>query len=63
MSDTVLACPECDTAALRNLVDAEAEFWCQNCRARIDRPTERPSRSSGGPSAQTMIDRALGGDD
>ena len=48
MSDTIMACPECDATGIMRLNDdprggttAEGEYGCQRCGARFDDPDER----------------------
>jgi len=61
--DTVTACPECDSASLRVRVKPDKEqFACKDCGTTFDDPVIRESRSHG-VSAETMIQRALGGAD
>jgi len=60
MTETVKACPECDTTQkyrtsprghLRN-------FCCYNCGAEFDKPNERPPKHDGGGiSAKKLLKR------
>jgi len=60
--DTVKACPECDSTALRVRATREQTYKCKECSTTFNDPVIRESRSHG-VSAETMIQRALGGAD
>ena len=45
MSDTVLACPECDRASLER---AGAGYYCHACLTRVDDGIERERRGEPG---------------
>ncbi|MFC7175241.1 hypothetical protein ACFQL0_21275 [Haloplanus litoreus] len=47
MSDTVQACPECDSAVVYERADADPAWICYECDAEFDEPVERPSRAPG----------------
>jgi len=60
--NTVNACPECDSTELRVRATRERTYKCKDCGTTFDDPVIRESRR-GGVSAETMIQRALGGAD
>jgi hypothetical protein len=48
MTETVDACPECDTTAgIFSLVSGG--YGCRECQARFDEPETRPPRNATGP--------------
>lgn len=70
MSDTVLACPECDASGLRRRKDlsrARARYYCDECCAPVAEPVEREARTGGGygPHARALKNAspdAIGGE-
>ena len=63
MSDTVIACPECDSTQLDRITTHPRINWtCRECLARFRSPVKRPPKIGGDHSsglARKLIDMDL----
>lgn len=43
-TDTVMACPECDSCYIERVSVESAEWYCRECESHFDDPTKRPAK-------------------